>query len=212
MKFVFDPSLVLYLPLYELDGASFISKDKHGHLCTVTGALWQPDGRAFDGTDDNIIGTGLSGLPTTEGSLEVWIKFSDLSRGEVWFDLVKDGDEATHRVALWHDATNVYLGTAGDVFKITVAHSGILTEGIFYHIVGTWNTTTDNYELFVDAVSKGTSVVAEGDMSFDKLVLGERFNAIGQFTGIIGEARIYSRALTPLEIQHNYLATKWRYR
>ncbi len=30
--------------------------------------------------------------------------------------------------------------------------------------------------------------------------------------GNIDEVRIYSRALTPLEIQHNYLATKWRYR
>jgi len=27
----------------------------------------------------------------------------------------------------------------------------------------------------------------------------------------VGEARIYSRALTLPEIRHNYLATKWRY-
>ena len=54
MNFIFDPSLVLYLPLYQLDGASFVSKDAHGHLCSVTGALWRPNGRWFDGTDDTI--------------------------------------------------------------------------------------------------------------------------------------------------------------
>ena len=31
------------------------------------------------------------------------------------------------------------------------------------------------------------------------------------WNGLIDEVRIYNRALTPLEIQHNYLATKWRY-
>ena len=54
MDFIFDPSLVLYLPLYQPDGASFASRDAYGHLCTVTGALWTPQGRTFDGADDII--------------------------------------------------------------------------------------------------------------------------------------------------------------
>ena len=40
MGFIFDPSLVLYLSLWKLDGDSFMSKDAYGHLCTVTGALY----------------------------------------------------------------------------------------------------------------------------------------------------------------------------
>ena len=31
------------------------------------------------------------------------------------------------------------------------------------------------------------------------------------FKGLIGDVRVYNRALTPLEIQRIYLATKWRY-
>jgi len=54
MNFVFDPSLELYLPLYELDGSSFMSKDACGHICLVTGALWGSQGRTFDGGDDYI--------------------------------------------------------------------------------------------------------------------------------------------------------------
>jgi hypothetical protein len=34
----------------------------------------------------------------------------------------------------------------------------------------------------------------------------------GQYAyGVIGEVFIYSRALTIQEVQHKYLATKWRY-
>jgi len=51
MDFIFDPSLVLCLPLYERDGSSFPSRDTYGHLCTVTGALWRENGHYFGGLD-----------------------------------------------------------------------------------------------------------------------------------------------------------------
>ena len=75
MNFIFDPYLVLYLPLYELDGASFMSKDAYGHLCTVIGALWRPNGRYFDGIDDRIdLGIALLGNANT---LEIWARRFD---------------------------------------------------------------------------------------------------------------------------------------
>jgi len=49
--FIFDPSLVLYLPLYQLDGWAFMSRDAYGHLCSVTGAKWTPQGRDLDEQD-----------------------------------------------------------------------------------------------------------------------------------------------------------------
>ena len=67
MNFIYDPSLVLYLPFYQLDGASFMSKDKHGYPCTVTGALWRPDGHYFDGTDDKIVVPDAASLDITTG-------------------------------------------------------------------------------------------------------------------------------------------------
>ena len=44
------------------------------------------------------------------------------------------------------------------------------------------------------------------------MVRGEVGAVLEGFDGLIGEVRIYKRALTPLEVQHNYLATKGRYR
>ena len=82
MDFIFDPSLVLYLPLYELDGASFISKDANGHLCTVTGALWRPNGHYFDGTDDKIdCGAGTNLAVANEITIEAWINPESLGEG-----------------------------------------------------------------------------------------------------------------------------------
>ncbi|KKN36480.1 hypothetical protein LCGC14_0773030 [marine sediment metagenome] len=52
-SFVLDPSLVLYLPLYELDGQVVASKDAHGHKCTVTKATYTASGRTF-GTDADV--------------------------------------------------------------------------------------------------------------------------------------------------------------
>ena len=54
MKKLIDPSVVLYLPLYRIDGGSQVSRDAYGQAVNVTGALWTPVGRSFDGVDDVI--------------------------------------------------------------------------------------------------------------------------------------------------------------
>ena len=45
---------VLAIDFKHKDGASFISDDAYGHLCTNYGSRWQLDGRYFDG-DDRIV-------------------------------------------------------------------------------------------------------------------------------------------------------------
>ena len=47
--------LVMYLPLWALKGGSFKSVDAYKHTCSVAGAIWKPDSRQFDGTDDKIV-------------------------------------------------------------------------------------------------------------------------------------------------------------
>ena len=53
-EFIHDPSLVLYLPLYKHAGAVISDESHLGHLCTVTGALWRPNGRYFNGSTNKI--------------------------------------------------------------------------------------------------------------------------------------------------------------
>ena len=81
MKSIFDHSLSLSLSLSEMDGNSFISRDTCGHSCSVTGAIWRPDGRYFDGDDDliNCSDNGALNFTTGEFTLEAWINAASLA-------------------------------------------------------------------------------------------------------------------------------------
>lgn len=212
MDFIFDPSLVLYLPLYKLDGASFMSKDKHGHLCTVTGALWTPHGRSFDGVDDYVnCGSNESLDITGVITIEAWIKPSDV-----------DTEQYFIRHGVYGVSTGYLLGTSGKRLQGTFGNgtSGLLkrsaansipTVDIWYHAVVTLNSIKVHY--YVNGVPK------DHDSDFDGTFDGSNAEPLYivyypsyYFSGLIGEVRIYNRALTQLEIQHNYLATKWRYK
>ena len=209
MDFVFDPSLVLYLPLYQLDGASFVSKDAHGHLCSVTGALWRPNGRYFDGTDDKITIPDHNALDLiTDATIEVWLNIDDLS--------------ANRAIVARHTNSFVMLcyGTgAGNPQKVGFGKNGVdevrsttqLSTNTWYHCVGTKNANLVG-AVYINGVLEGTGTAANYSALSDDILIGELLTGSGDFSGLIGEVRIYNRALTPQEIQCNYLATKWRYR
>ena len=211
MDFIFDPSLVLYLPLYRLDGASFRSKDAYGHLCTVTGALWRPDGRYFDGSDDVIaLGTSAGNLSTT-GSICVWMKpASDFNQqglvinhgggwGRAGWMMSAYGDTQLFRFQ-WQEGTDRSLTSAGT-----------FTLGAWVFYVCTHDGTT--IKIYKDAVVDSNTLANSEDATtgLNGYIGYEATQGALPFKGNIGEVMIYNRALTPLEIQHHYLATKWRY-
>ena len=213
MDFVFDPSLVLYLPLWKLDGASIMSQDAYGHTCTVTGALWRPNGTYFDGSDDNIA-TSAVGLPTGAGdrTLEVWFKGPSLA-GITNDTIIGWGSSVAQQ------ASTLSIGTVGDSKPMFWGYNSDLTFGTAL--------TDDTWYHLVATVAGGTAVIGYNNGNTDGSSTITALNTpasttfyVADFTGAtfgnctctIGEVRIYSRALTPQEIQHNYLATKWRYR
>jgi len=211
MDFIFDPSLVLYLPLYGLDGASFMSRDAYGRVCTVSGASWNPNGYYFDGTDDFInIGNANLVLGSTPRTALAWIKALDISTEQA---ILQYGHSATRqlfrlyiqsellRLATYSDdhssdaskiASNVWLlvgvtydGSTGLTFYVNENKAGSGTLG------GLLNTALGYYEESIGGGgTDGTAI---------------------SFGGFIGSVFLYNRALTPQEIQHNYLTTKWRY-
>ncbi|MEE9520610.1 MAG: LamG domain-containing protein [Dehalococcoidales bacterium] len=224
MDFIFDPSLVLYLPLYELDGASFMSKDACGHLCTVTGAVWRPNGRYFDGSDDKIVVPDcavLSAMPAI--TAEVWMK-SDGDAGALngligkygpageieWFTKLDD-DAPEIGMRIYDASVNKRIGRMDTTSNVW--------DDVWHHIVFVWDGTalSSGIKIYVDtAQTDDTDDEAAGFVAIEdktaNVQVGTRTTDIGYFKGTIGEVRLYRRALTPLEIQHNYLATKWRYR
>ena len=71
---IITEGLILHLPLYELNGDSFISKDDYGHACTASGAYWTSHGHYFDGVNDNVsIAHHTSLNPSAEMTHVAWI-------------------------------------------------------------------------------------------------------------------------------------------
>ena len=213
MKFIFDPSLVLYVPLCGLDGASFASRDAYGHLCTVSGALWRPCGHYFDGTDDRIVVSDHTSLSpgTSDFSLEAWVRAATdcgaqarliSKQGAAWFFFKLAGGKP-------------YLSIKDGTNDQNIIGTTDLRDANWYHIVVTVvKGSTTGLIIFVngeidktDDASGVGSITNTTDLQIARFSGGTEY-----FKGDIGEVRMYLRALSPLEMQHNYLATKWRYR
>ncbi len=210
MEFIFDPSLVLYLPLYESDGSSFMSKDAYGHTCTVTGALWRPTGRYFDGTDDYIDCGNKESLEITGGiTIELWLNPTSLTANEC---LVSKVTGAVQDINLYYyNAGGYFIFIISGTWCLRLAKAE-LNLNAWNHLVFTVKDGSADNHAYVNTVDKATNQNAPTMTSGTSVLRIGSYIGTGEFiNGQIGEVRIYGRALSPLEIQHNYLATKWRY-
>ena len=216
-SFILDPYLVLYLPLYELDGASFMSRDAYGHLCTVTGAGWRPNGRYFDGVDDiincgNAVSLQLAGAMTAE----LWINPTIGTAS----DVMGKGGNGEYAAFLFQllATGQLYFSQSvdGASWGTSIGSTVNLSSNTWFHIVGVSDLTIAT--LYINTVVRGTDATPAPSLwnASVSVSVGAGIKpsnqAIGNyFTNYIGEVRIYNRALTPAEIMNNYLATKWRY-
>jgi hypothetical protein len=211
VNFVSDPSLVLYLPLYCLDGSSFMSKDAYGHLCTVTGALWRPNGRSFDGEDDKItVPDGSLWDTGDEVTVSCWFKTTtaQTSRSLVLHDL----NSYKYMLFITINSTKIKFYTRTALGMVIPEATGIWDDGVWHNAVGVYKRSDgERGKLYVDGDLVGTDTgydepIMEGD---EGMHIGLYSNSY--FEGTIGEVMVYNRALAPSEVQRNYLATKWRY-
>ena len=212
MNFIYDPSLVLYLPLYELDGNSIMSRDACGHLSSVNGALWRPYGRYFDGTDDYIEATITELNFTSEDfSIEAWFKVAQVGADQVIFC------RGEYQVGGYY----FYVHSGNYLTFITNQAGSVQSSGSSAFVaVDTWYHTVvtrsgASVKIFVNGVEDTAAAGSHTDPVSSALTVKVGIswtNAWGDYKGNIGEIRIYNRVLTPQEIQQNYLATKWRYR
>jgi hypothetical protein len=206
-----DPSLVLNLPLYDLDGAAFMSKDAYGHLCTNFGSVWTLHGRSLDGVDD-FIQTPASpafNFGTGDFTMEAW------ARPDV---LVGD-----HRALITLSTPRRHLdltldnGGLSAAIYLEIAEVVQLSPPLSW-VIGQWYHIAINRLAGVTRIFRDGIVVSSATNQAAAVSAGPGFY-IGRFptpslhpwNGLIGEVHIYNRALTPQENQRNYLATKWRY-
>ncbi len=226
LDFTFDPSLVLYLPLSELDGGSFRSRDAYGHLCTVTGASWRPDGMYFDGTDDNVdITNALSALASnTEGTILIWFSPVDASPTPD-NKIIAFGDSDSQEFIYLSLKTTSILESAckvgGASRWLLVMDSAAFSDKNFYFIGLVQDSTqakiyvdgippSQTFEIITDKTAWFSDATGIDNGFIGKLSYSGNPSQ-GPFNGTIGDVLIYNRALPPQEIQNIYLTTRWRY-
>jgi MSHA biogenesis protein MshQ len=200
-----DPCLVLDLPLHEADGLSLASRAAAGGTCAVTGAVWTPRGRSFDGVDDRIAGgTAPNGAGGAGLTLEVWLNAAAFTG----YDTVIGG----------YYTTNYEFGCiAGvpywDLAGVSWHPSGpALSLGDWHHLVGTWDGAASRLYINGNRYAATTTVPAAPLNTSGTVDIGRRQAGGQQFQGLIGEVRVYRRALVHDEIRRRFLAAKWRYR
>ena len=209
--FIFDPSLVLYLPLHKLDGASIMSRDACGHLCSVTGALWTPRGRSFDGADDYISVPDHPSLDITDAiTIEAWVKPSNMTGSPYLRSVVSKGDYTSSFILANSYHTEFVVRLDGN----TCGAFAFSEWDVWYHIAFTYDKDRGYGVIFLNGV-EGTHYDYSSTIgtNTDPFYIGEEQipSADRCWTGLIDLVSIYNRGLTPLEVQRNYLASKGRY-
>ena len=223
LGFAFDPSCVLYLPLWKRDASifanqrAFMSGDAYGHRCLVLGALWTPQGYTFDGTDDYIDCGSSTALAISGAGSQLtviaWIKPE--TPALTYARIVARADAANEGYFLAHGslAGSVFF-TIKDVANASLTSTNLMVMSSWNHVAGVY----DGYRLKIylqgleDSrtaadYTSGVSAYAGGS-----LLIGKANTVDSRYIkGIPGEVAVLNRGLTPLQIQRHFLATKWRY-
>ena len=144
---------------------------------------------------------GLEGLITKAPGVE--------GQQEWYFDIIATGQVLVG----WLSSTNPnYLQCFGTLD---------VSDAAWHHIMVTWNgiNTIGSTVIYVDSAVDALSADTKGGTGYTpydgvaNVEIGRYFGSdVYCFDGWIGEVCIYNRALSAQEIQHIYLATKWRYR
>ena len=195
-SFICDPALALYLPLHELDGGAFKSRDSHGHLATVTGALWTPGGRYFDGNDDVIT---IADLPQLNNAANATILG--------WFNL--------------NTLCYVYIGNSGSLTYSTFNYSGKIVKDKWFFFAllydGNGSNNADKEKVYLNMEPQTLSFTGAvpstlADTTGQSFRIGNRYTLVSAIDGLAADFLLYGRTLTFNEAAAIYLATKWRYR
>lgn len=218
--FIHDPNLVLYLPLYKLDGAEITSQDAYGHLATVTGALWRLDGRLFDG-DDKIVIPNHAALNFGDGdfSLGIWFRVASTVGAQI---LIEKGSTGAggKEYSFFMTFNGLLQLRLDDDTNVTAANGAADFDSMIdeWHFSGVSVERAANIQHYLDGVADGAGTANTTLLTIDDTA--ERF-AIGVNSGVdtnflengavAGEVFAFNRALSALEWRNIWFMTKGRY-
>jgi hypothetical protein len=158
---------------------------------------WPTVGRVLDldGTGDVVTVSHQARLAPIHKSIAVWAYLDTTSGVRTMVkkdsDYILRMDNATLSLYVWRGGFYQLPGPS-------------LSTGILYHIVGTWNDNTAT--LYVNGFSATTATPGSGTTtSTNGVGIGAAPDGSEAFDGLLGDVRIYDRALTASEVLALYL-------
>jgi len=141
---------------------------------------------------------------TGQISIEAWIR-PNVSTGTRLI-LVKGLNSSLRwNYKLMQSFDNVAFSCYNGSEKLHMPASGFIAAGNTYHIVATFDESTDTVKIYGNGVEKysgtETSAMLTND---DALRVGLEDSSEYPFSGLIDEVRIYNRILTPVEVKARY--------
>lgn len=158
---------------------------------------------AFDGIDD-VVTASSAGIQTpTELTISAWVRRPATTRFESIVDLRDAGA----------DGFDLYYNNASQLFirvnDGTLAGNAIVADGTWHHVVGVYDGS--DLRLYVDSVLDASAFIGSKtiDVSDTVLSIGRHYS-VNSFTnsGDIDNVKIYSRALSDLEVFQVFLDSK----
>mgnify|MGYP003133631028 CR=1 FL=1 len=172
---------------------------------TLSGGTWNLRDSTyldFDGTDDKVEDTSASSMPTTKGTLSCWFNSDDLSSEMTLVDIFDASDSSNQRALLYyHGSGELRFIVAGTLVASYAYSASELAANQWHQYTATYNTTDDEYKIYLDGELKTTSTTTASDNSgIDTIRVGSDKGNSYDFNGQIKDVMIYDSVLTDAQI------------
>lgn len=145
---------------------------------------------------------------------EVWIKITNYNAGErMIFEYNVWGNSGTYQLTTFGNQIRVNFPEAYAASKYLDYNYNPLTTNIWMQIVGQFDTSNNNYNLFLNGtfLSQVTGVTQEIGNVTSTMYIASRGAGSLLLPCTFGLFRMYNRALSSDEVFQNYAATRTRF-
>ncbi|MHC4199985.1 MAG: LamG-like jellyroll fold domain-containing protein, partial [Planctomycetota bacterium] len=189
------------------DGAGYVASDSagtnHGSLMNMDPATDWIFGQVgagalqFDGINDYVDAPSLS-LTTNAITIAAWVRHDAFTAAGERYVTVGADVAYLKRKSDGKLQLAVKLGGSYTTLEL----SGVLIEGAWVHIVGTFDDDTDTQRLYINGSQADEKTGVTGTMD---AASGARMSSLLEpFCGVLDDVRVYDRAISPAEVQALY--------
>ena len=160
----------------------------------------------FDGVDDFVAIDGISSVINNSlGSLSLWAKLDTTTSNRSFFSSYIDSDNL---ITLYyaHSSNELKVNYRGGGATKTVNTTDVIEgDGLWHHIVVTWDKGGDLLSLYLDGTSKDTTASLPTIVgTADESSIGNNANSGQYFLGNLDEVSIYNAELSAADVTTLY--------